>query len=124
MLLFVYGTLKRGGKYHLYLANASLVAEHAVAKGALYDTGFGYPAMILSEFDETEGEVYEIPDELWPAIDELEGYSGGAETDLYDKITISVKVKEKQVETIVYTAKDERLLKKKMEHGNWNIESN
>lgn len=121
MLLFVYGTLKQGGKYHQYLTNASLVAERAVAEGALYDTGFGYPAMILSAFDETEGEVYEVPDELWPAIDELEGYSGGTETDLYDKITISVRAKDECLPTIVYVAKDERLLKKKIDSGSWDV---
>lgn len=41
MLLFVYGTLKTGGKYHFYLEEASLKAEWAIATGSLYDTGFG-----------------------------------------------------------------------------------
>lgn len=120
MLLFAYGTLKRGGKYHSYLEEASLVAEQATAKGTLYDTKLGYPAMILSGTDEIQGEVYAIPDVLWPALDYLEDYSGGAETDLYDKLKIQVQTEQGELESVIYVAKDENLLKEKIEDGCWN----
>ncbi|EMF46809.1 Butirosin biosynthesis protein BtrG [Planococcus halocryophilus Or1] len=111
MLLFVYGTLKQGGKYHCYLDEAELVEERATAKGSLYDTGMGYPAMVLSKDCQVEGEIYDIPDVLWPALDYLEDYSGNPEIDLYDKKKIQVEVDGKAVETLVYLAKDEKLLK-------------
>lgn len=121
MLLFAYGTLKRGGKYHCYLEEAELVEEQATAKGSLYDTGMGYPAMILAGSGQVEGEIYEIPDVLWPALDFLEDYSGNPETDLYDKVTIKVEAGGKSLETVVYIAKDEKLLKEQIPTGTWDV---
>lgn len=123
MLLFVYGTLKRGGKYHAYLEEAALVAEHAIANGFLYDTGLGYPSMVMTEEAEIHGEIYEIPDALWPAIDDLEGYTGGAETDLYDKQMINVKVEGQLQQTVVYVAKNPALLEERIETGIWDVDA-
>ena len=121
MLLFAYGTLKQGGKYHCYLEEAELVEEQATAKGTLYDTGMGYPAMVLSDSGQVEGEIYEIPDVLWPALDYLEDYSGNSETDLYEKVTITVQAGNKTLETLVYLAKDEKLLKQQIPTGTWDV---
>lgn len=121
MLLFVYGTLKQGGKYHSYLDEAELVEERALAKGSLYDTGMGYPAMVLSSDCQVEGEIYDIPEVLWPALDYLEDYSGNPEIDLYDKKKIQVEVDGKVVETLAYLAKDEKLLKKQIPTGKWEV---
>lgn len=121
MLLFAYGTLKQGGKYHCYLEEAELVEEQATAKGILYDTGMGYPAMVLSDNGQVEGEIYEIPDVLWPALDYLEDYSGNPETDLYEKVTITVQAGSETLETLVYLAKDEKLLKQQIPTGTWAV---
>ena len=121
MLLFAYGTLKQGGKYHCYLEEAELVEEQAIAKGILYDTGMGYPAMVSSDSEQVEGEIYEIPDVLWPALDYLEDYSGDPETDLYEKVTITVQAGNKTLETLVYLAKDEKLLKQQIPTGTWDV---
>ncbi|PSL40009.1 gamma-glutamylcyclotransferase (GGCT)/AIG2-like uncharacterized protein YtfP [Planomicrobium soli] len=119
MKLFVYGSLKRGGKYHCYLDEATLIAEHAVAKGVLYDSGLGYPAIVLSGSDDIIGEIYDIPDELWPALDDLEGYTGGAETDLFDKSVTAVEVAGEEVEAVIYVAKDKSLLNSIISDGVW-----
>ncbi|MDN7242577.1 gamma-glutamylcyclotransferase family protein [Planococcus sp. N028] len=121
MKLFVYGSLKKGGKYDCYLEEATLIAEHAVANGVLYDSGLGYPAMVLSGAEKVIGDIYEIPDELWPALDDLEGYTGGAETDLFNKLTITVEADGEQVEAIVYVAKNQKLLKTKVASGVWDV---
>ncbi|MBD8014295.1 gamma-glutamylcyclotransferase family protein [Planococcus wigleyi] len=121
MLLFAYGTLKQGGKYHCYLEEAELVEEQATAKGILYDTGMGYPAMVLSDNGQVEGELYEIPDVLWPALDYLEDYSGNPETDLYEKVTITVQAGSETLETLVYLAKDEKILKQQISTGTWDV---
>lgn len=121
MLLFVYGTLKRGGKYHDYLGEAALEAEYAVAKGDLYDTGLGYPAMDINGKGEVQGEIYDIPEALWPAIDYLEDYSGGAATDLFNKVKIEVKADGKVLQTVVYVATMKEQLKEKVESGNWDV---
>lgn len=122
MLLFVYGTLKQGGKYHCYLEEAELVEEQATAKGSLYDTGMGYPAMTLAGSGQVNGEIYDIPDVLWPALDYLEDYAGNPETDLYEKVTIEVEAGGKSMETVVYMAKDKKLLKEHIPTGTWKVE--
>lgn len=121
MLLFVYGTLKTGGKYHFYLEEASLKAEKAIAAGSLYDTGLGYPAMNLEGTDQIHGEVYDIPEVLWPALDFLEDCTGDEATDLYEKSVIPVEVNGEVLEATVYLAKDKSLLKTKISSGNWEI---
>src|SRR5690606_2571906 len=121
MMLVAYGTLKQGGKYHCYLEEAELVEEQATAKGTLYDTGMGYPAMVLSDNGQVEGEIYEIPDVLWPALDYLEDYSGNPETDLYEKVTITVQAGSETLETLVYLAKDEKILKQQISTGTWDL---
>jgi gamma-glutamylcyclotransferase (GGCT)/AIG2-like uncharacterized protein YtfP len=121
MKLFVYGSLKKGGKYHFYLEEATLVAEHAVAKGVLYDSGLGYPAVVLSGTGNITGEIYDIPDELWPALDDLEGYTGGAETDLFDKLVTTVEVAGEPVEAVIYVAKDKKLLNSIIPGGIWDV---
>ncbi len=121
MLLFVYGTLKQGGKYHCYLEEATLVAEYATAKGTLYDTGMGYPAMVKSAEGEIQGQVYDIPEELWPALNDLEGYLGQNDMDLFDKQTTEVFANGEMMETIVYVANATGLLKEKVESGVWDV---
>lgn len=120
MLLFVYGTLKRGGKYHAYLEEANLVAEHASAKGTLYDTELGYPAFSLAGNDDITGEVYDIPDVLWPALDFLEDCVG-EESDLYEKKILTVQTENGSAEAVVYIARHQDLLKTKISSGNWEI---
>ncbi|HSJ37305.1 MAG TPA: gamma-glutamylcyclotransferase family protein [Planococcus sp. (in: firmicutes)] len=121
MLLFVYGTLKTGGKYHFYLEEASLKAEQAIAAGSLYDTGLGYPAMSLEGTDQIHGEVYDIPEVLWPALDFLEDCTGDEATDFYEKSVIPVEVNGEVLEATVYLAKSSSLLKTKILSGNWEI---
>ncbi|WP_279382648.1 gamma-glutamylcyclotransferase family protein [Acanthopleuribacter pedis] len=45
--LFVYGTLKRGLRYHAAFCSGMLAATKATAYGELYDTPHGYPMMTL-----------------------------------------------------------------------------
>ncbi|MGI2328437.1 gamma-glutamylcyclotransferase family protein [Planococcus sp. YIM B11945] len=119
MQLFVYGSLKSGGKYHCYLEEASLVSEHASVNGVLYDSGLGYPAFVMSETEIVKGELYEIPEQLWPALDDLEGYAGEAATDLFDKTTILVEANGEKVEAVIYVANDPQLLKTKISSDTW-----
>ena len=77
-LLFVYGTLQRGGQYHYFLERC---AARFVSTGKLTTH---YP-LILAEYPclldqpgkgyRVGGEIYEIhqPDD-WKALDHLEGY--------------------------------------------------
>ena len=69
--LFVYGTLKRGQPLHGLLRGATLLGEGRVKGFALYDLG-DYPAARPEEGSCIWGEVYEVPEDLLPLLDEVE----------------------------------------------------
>jgi len=119
MKLFVYGTLCLGESNHQVLNGATRYGEKASIHAVLYDTGCGYPAVELSESSTVMGEIYEVPDHLWPALDELEGYSGNSEMDLYNKVTVIAKMGLEVIETVVYTICDESMKKKIIHSGDW-----
>ncbi|MEC2758606.1 gamma-glutamylcyclotransferase, partial [Bacillus cereus] len=52
-------------------------------------------------------------------LDELEEYTGNAETDLYDRITQTVYVADRKIEAYVYIAQDKKMLKKVIDSGDW-----
>lgn len=72
-LLFVYGTLRRGGSNDMarLLPTAARIAAVRM-HGRLFDLG-PYPAMVADSFaDWVEGEIYAIPDHGWSVLDALE----------------------------------------------------
>lgn len=78
-LLFVYGTLKRGGSNHAFLEGQAFVGAAATAPGfALYELD-GYPGMV-AEAGATEGvtgEVWSVDGACLARLDELEGTAEG-----------------------------------------------
>ena len=75
MLIFVYGTLKRGHSNHGYLRGQTFIdLATTEPRYRLYDLG-GYPGMILNTSHGTSihGEVWEIDDACLKQLDELEG---------------------------------------------------
>lgn len=119
MKLFVYGTLCLGESNHHVLKGATRYSEKASIHAVMYDTGCGYPAVELSESSTVVGEIYEIPDHLWSALDELEGYSENSKTDLYNKVTVIAKMGLEEIKTVVYTICDESMKKKIIHSGDW-----
>ncbi len=51
LLMFFYGTLKRGHANHGLFCRGALLVEEATVRGKLYDLPFGYPALIVPEED-------------------------------------------------------------------------
>ncbi len=75
-LVFVYGTLRRGGvgAMSLRFPDSKFIAEAQVT-GSLYDLG-AYPGLILNEANSSViGEVYEVDDELLKRLDDFEASS-------------------------------------------------
>jgi gamma-glutamylcyclotransferase (GGCT)/AIG2-like uncharacterized protein YtfP len=72
-LLFVYGTLRRGGANAMHLLHPDAVfVGNAGVRGRLYDMG-GYPALVLDdEAGLVAGEVYEIDADTLQVLDEFE----------------------------------------------------
>ncbi len=51
LLMFFYGTLKRGHANHDPFCRGALFVREATVRGQLYDLPFGYPALVVPEED-------------------------------------------------------------------------
>jgi gamma-glutamylcyclotransferase (GGCT)/AIG2-like uncharacterized protein YtfP len=77
--LFVYGSLKRGGRHHEELRDARFLGEARTASG--FDlvpvelSGGSYLALVTApgKPSSVPGELFEVPVELLPALDDFEG---------------------------------------------------
>jgi len=80
MLLFVYGSLKRDGRYFsLIEKEVKLVDDDCYVEGMLISLG-KYPALIDGN-GLVRGELFEITDKGLQICDEIEGYSSLKETN-------------------------------------------
>lgn len=77
-LLFVYGTLKRGGSNHAFLAGQRFVGAAATEPGyRLFDLG-SYPGLVEAPDGEAvQGELWEVSPDCLHRLDELEGTAEG-----------------------------------------------
>lgn len=78
-LLFVYGTLKRGGCNHRHLADQTFLGAAQTVPGyQLFDLG-GYPgiAAVPSAKAGVAGEVWAVSEAAWRRLDEFEGVAQG-----------------------------------------------
>ncbi|MDB6115649.1 MAG: ytfP [Lacunisphaera sp.] len=85
-LVFVYGTLKRGGSNHLFLAGQRFVGNVRTAPGfTLYSLG-DYPGMVRAPGDTAgvAGELWAVDENCLPELDRLEGIDEG----LYERIDV------------------------------------
>ena len=72
-LVFVYGTLRRGGRYHHLLEQATyLGAAQTPPHYVLLDAG-SYPAMLKNGTQAIHGEVYRVHEHTLKELDILEG---------------------------------------------------
>jgi len=84
--VFVYGTLKRGGGNHHYLAGQQFIGTARTPPGyALHSLG-NYPGMVCSPADTAgvTGELWAVDDACLERLDELEGVDEG----LFERITL------------------------------------
>ena len=101
-LIFVYGTLKRGGSNHHYLAGQQFLGKARTPPGyRLYELR-GYPGMIEKPDDQdgVTGEVWSIDEKCLAQLDLLEGLVEG----LYRRVPLALPAPfaRQAVETYVY----------------------
>jgi len=85
---FVYGTLKRGGRYHDLLAAQRFIGEARTMGGYTLYQPADYPGMVRSKAD-TEGvtgELWAVSETCLAKLDALEGLS----QKLYERIPIAL----------------------------------
>ncbi len=89
-IVFVYGTLRRGGSDHFRMAAAKFVGE-ATVSGRLYRVHW-YPGLVLDEAgDDIHGDVYEMEPSTLAILDVFEGLSpGGVDGTEYRRLKAEV----------------------------------
>jgi gamma-L-glutamyl-butirosin B gamma-L-glutamyl cyclotransferase len=92
---FVYGSLLRGMHNHSLLDGYNIeVEEGSIEDFKLYDTGYGYPAIVGGK-GTIKGEIIHINSDQYEdalkRMDRLEGYEEGSEHCLYNRETVAVK---------------------------------
>ncbi|MGN4291249.1 gamma-glutamylcyclotransferase family protein [Bacillus cereus group sp. MYBK87-2] len=117
--VFVYGTLRKKQTNAHYMQSAICIADEAWTYGKLFDTNEGYPAMTYSNEEKVYGEVYEVNDDVLQKLDKLEEYTGNAESDLYDRITETIYLGDREIRAFVYVAQNKEMLKKVIISGDW-----
>lgn len=100
--VFVYGTLKRGGSNHRFLAGQRFLHEARTAPGYTLYQPADYPGMVRAESDRTgvTGEVWEVSPACLRQLDRLEGVAEA----LYARETVPLAAPhaELRVESYVY----------------------
>jgi gamma-glutamylcyclotransferase (GGCT)/AIG2-like uncharacterized protein YtfP len=121
MKLFVYGTLLHGEHNHRVLEGATLLYTGSKLQAKMYDTGNGYPAIELRTGSTIVGDIYEIHDQMWSNLDDLEGYTGNPTTDLYSKEIVNVQTPDGLIEAFIYTICDESMKLYEIPSGDWKV---
>lgn len=92
MLVFVYGSLKKGFYNHSLIAPFEQVAKGTI-NGKMYSLG-AFPAIVLSDNPEelVHGEIYNVntPSGL-ASLDMLEGYNPESKYNFYNRISVKCK---------------------------------
>lgn len=74
-LVFVYGTLRRGGSNHFRMGGADPVAD-GVVRGKIYHIAW-YPGLVLGHEGEVKGEIHAVEPAHLAELDAFEGLSAG-----------------------------------------------
>lgn len=119
--VFVYGTLRRGGRNDINrLAPAPRYLGMGEVKGILYHFD-RYPGLALGgeEAVTVVGEVYEITPQLEELLDRIEQIVPG-ETSEYFKRELEVEVEGRPLQCVVYEINPERVRgRRAIGHGDW-----
>ena len=96
-VVFVYGTLRRGGSNHFRMAGAEFIASGTIT-GRMYRIDW-YPGLVLDPAgDEIHGEVYAVGPELLSVLDIFEGLSAGeVEGSEYRRVQTTVMKQDSQI---------------------------
>lgn len=123
-LVFVYGTLRRGGVNDINrLVPQPVFQGVASVGGRLFDLG-AYPGLLLASPSDRGGpvvcgEVYAIDAALERQLDAIEEIQGRPD-DEYFRRQVSVMVGEQSCTCLVYEINPKRVLDRSLiDHGNW-----
>ncbi|WP_400247859.1 gamma-glutamylcyclotransferase [Niallia sp. JL1B1071] len=119
VLVFVYGSLLKNEVNHYMMTNYSCTAEDVWIYGKLYDASLEYPFLIMDDHKKVYGELYEVPLEELPILDEFEYYEPEGKDNLYERKVVTVYKDTETWQAFVYVCNQEEMLKKEITEGNW-----
>ncbi len=117
--VFVYGTLRRGGRNDIarYRPAPVLMGEAAIG-GTLYDLG-AYPGVVLGGARCVKGEVYAIDPSVEAALDLLEEVADD-DTGEYIRRRVRLEVGGRWIDCLVYEIHPSRIVGRRViESGDW-----
>jgi len=118
-LVFVYGTLRRGGSNAFRMDGAEFVGPATVG-GALYRISW-YPGLVPGGDGRVTGEVYRVGAEPLRALDEFEGLAAGEiEGSEYRRVRVEALLgDEEELEVWVYEWKGGFNEDERIQSGDW-----
>lgn len=118
-LVFVYGTLRRGGSNAFRMDGAEFVGPATVG-GVLYRISW-YPGLVLEGDGRVTGEVHRVGPELLRALDEFEGLAAGEiEGSEYRRVKVEALLGgEEELEVWVYEWKGAFNEDERIQSGDW-----
>lgn len=127
--VFVYGTLKEGGRFASCFDSRRLSVKEGAINGSMFSVSGAYPAVIFGGDSIIHGEVHEFADDdakdVQNHMDGIEGFVEGRDGNLYNRITVDIQVGDELIECETYEYNSElEALKKRMkqiEDGTWEI---
>ena len=87
ILVFVYGSLKRGFYNHGLLENSEFISEYKTGANFTLLDLIAYPAVLNEGTTSIKGEIYRVNENTFKQLDQLEGYPR-----FYDRIVIETKM--------------------------------
>lgn len=91
--VFVYGSLRKGMyNYDIYLKNQSVYCGNGYIQGSLMTiTGVIYPAFLQEGQDLVLGELYDVDEQTFKRLDELESYYGEhCQDNEYNRVCLDI----------------------------------
>ena len=122
-LVFVYGTLRKNEQNHYLLKDATCIAEQAWTSGVMYATGYYYPVLTNQQEGMVYGELYEVNEKQLSRLDELEGYKGKGNNNLYNRVKQTIYTDKGEYEAYVYVMdrRDPEFFQERIESADWKV---
>lgn len=123
--LFVYGTLMSGQTNSQFIPPEMIRSiQRASVSASLYDSGSGFPALVLDEPDAGTvwGELVHVEEmpALLQKLDWLEGFRGYGKESLFHRLLLEITGEDGQsLRAWCYAAAHSDLLRVRIDHGCW-----
>ena len=122
--IFVYGTLKKGGRFSTSFDNFRISVKEAKASGIMYNVNNAYPAAIFGKGGVITGELHEYSHakEVISLLDAIEGYiDENSNANLYNRIMVEVTTNDGKEKCLAYEFARSVSKLKKIENGEWRV---